>query len=131
MSLLTSEPTKVHRDAFLYLDGEHPSFAQCGTCWLWDASKKRCNVLGDMFVQATDSCGYWGRGPYDPNVKNTKRFNPKEVGFVSRQVRCENCRFFGQGTCGLFEKLNNAFSSIFELDTKVKARGCCNAQDPK
>jgi hypothetical protein len=58
-------------------------------------------------------------------------FTPKEVGFVSRKVRCENCKYFGKDRCGLYEMLNKRFPDDFNLDVVVEAMGCCNAQTPK
>ena len=49
---------------------------------------------------------------------------------VSRQVRCENCRFGRDGAevCGLYETLNSLMPETFHLDVEIEPQGCCNAQ---
>ena len=122
---------KVTRDAFLYLDGKTSDFAQCGSCWLFDKERERCGVLSPSFeVYDEDSCGYWGPGPTFSGEPR-QRFTPRQVGFVRRAVRCENCRYFDSGECGLFRELNETLPDKFSLDVDVEARGCCNAQTPR
>jgi|SRR5215468_1494488 len=123
---------KIKRDAFLYYDGTRRDFAQCGSCWLF-TSKARCVVL-QIPVNAEDSCGYYGKGTWHPGINEADYpvFTREEVGYVRRQVRCENCAHFdaGRSVCYLFETLNNELE-LFDLDVKVMPRGCCNAQVPK
>jgi len=127
---------KIKRDAFLYYDGYQINFAQCGSCWLFNRREERCAVLPSVDeVLRTDSCGYWGAGEYDWNLRSMElpRFKPEEVGFVRRQVRCENCAHFDaeRRVCYLYETLNKDQPDLFDLDTKVVPGGCCNAQVPK
>jgi hypothetical protein len=126
-------PRPITRDAFLYM--EHGD-AQCGTCWLFNTNQNRCIVLPfDFEVRAEDSCGYYGptQGAYyldDEAI--APRFTPEEVGFVKREVRCENCYHFDkkESLCYLFDTLNRN-PKIFDLNTKVSPKGCCNAQTPR
>jgi hypothetical protein len=123
--------TRVMRDAFLYLDGSSHEFAQCGRCWLYVEGKRRCAVLGSQLdVDAADSCGYFGPGPRNPDQQIIKRFTPEEVGFVRHKVRCENCKFSRDHVCGLYQALNATMPAKFNLDTRIKPTGCCNAQTP-
>lgn len=130
---------KITRDAFLYMDpsGKHPDqFGQCGTCKMSVplANGNRCSILG-IAIDADDSCGLYVPGKQDPTEAEhiAKTVTPEEAGFVDRQVRCENCKFFDEeySQCTLFTKLNKAMPALFELDDVVMARGCCNAQIPK
>lgn len=128
-----NHPSKrVTRDAFLYVDSGNPHFAQCGTCWLFDRKNGMCNILGTE-VGSEDSCGYYGPGPFDPGVETMRRFTPKEVGLVRRQVRCENCWFYDSrdSHCDLYRHLNEVMPTKFNLDENVRPRGCCNAQEPR
>lgn len=135
-SLLTEKKSlgaKIHRDAFLYLNprGDKEKFAQCGTCRLFTG--KKCLILGDTKVAADDSCGLYIHDKPQLNKAGEEKplVTPKEAGFVSRQVRCENCRSFEDGKCRLFETLNKSNPDIFDLNEKVDAHGCCNGQMPK
>ncbi len=126
---------KIKRDAFLYMQGEEKEFAQCATCLQWTGS--RCTIIGPTKeVGEDDSCGlyvlgegYAGR----ENIVEAPQVTPQEVGFVSREVRCENCFYFDASheVCLLFARLNKSFAADFDLDTKVAPLGCCNANQPK
>jgi hypothetical protein len=121
-------PVPIERDAFLYM--EHGD-AQCGTCWLFTSIGQRCAVLPqDLEVHAEDSCGYYGPGT---QVEGSHpMFTPEEVGFVRRAVRCENCYHFDkkESECYLYVTLNKD-PKIFDLDSRVSPKGCCNAQAPR
>ncbi len=130
-------PVPIKRDAFLYLEGAGDK--QCGSCWLF--SSPRCVVLPQDFeVRSDDSCNYWGYGPTSEQqnaFQYAPIFTPEEVGFVSREVRCENCFHFDkqESLCYLFGQLNNITSpdgqKLFDLDYHVAPNGCCNAQTPR
>lgn len=126
-------PYKITRDAFLYLDPKLPrgAFAQCETCRMWTG--KRCTILGPAVeVDAGDSCGLYVPGEPNTAGKVMKSLTPKEAGFVSRQVRCENCiAFDGKGKCKLFMELNKKAPEFFNLTETVHRQGCCNAQQAK
>jgi len=124
---------KVERDTFLYLDpsGEElDNFAQCGTC-RFASEDGDCAILG-IPIDDDDSCGFYVPGAYD-GAEVRKSVTPEDAGFVDRQVRCEHCKFFDpiESDCELFELLNAKHPTVFDLDAKVKAHGCCNAQTPK
>lgn len=124
---------KIGREAFLYLEGKDgdDKFAQCASCDMWNNKAETCAILGPgFFVDADDSCGLYIKGkPHDQPCD--KIYTPEEVGFVDRDVRCENCKYGGDGECSLFKMLNDKFPDEFELDTKIKPYGCCNAQTRK
>lgn len=130
---------KVDRSAFLYMDPTGTgAFGQCGTCRMRvkHGDRMTCSLHGEDFsIEADDSCGLYVHGPYDPTEKQHESADvvPGESGFVSREVRCENCKFYDpdEGDCELFEMLNKTRPDVFALDTKVAARGCCNAQLPR
>jgi hypothetical protein len=126
-----SQLNRVSRDAFLYLDPKHPrdEFAQCGTCSEFMSNKGWCAIL-DTGVYTDSSCGFYLHGTPTDEQNPKKLVSAKEAGLVHRQVRCENCKFFVSKTsiCSLFVRLNNEFGNIFDLDTKVSPKGCCNAQ---
>lgn len=119
---------KITRSAFLYLEGKDDDFAQCGTCVFGD---DHCAVMNGRKVSADDgSCGFYAKGA--PNacsiVANLSR---EQTGYVERQVRCGNCKFYGSGHCNLFAQLNRDLPALFDLDEKVSRFGCCNSQEPR
>lgn len=121
---------KIKRDAFLYLDGDDNRFAQCGTCV---TGYEHCRIMGNVKVSAQNgSCGFYIRGKSVltlPIANLTK----SQTGYVERQVRCENCKFFRPAIseCHLYYLLNKKMPDIFDLDLHVKKHGCCNAQESK
>ena len=126
----------IKRDAFLYFsprDVDVRDFAQCGTCMHFAGS--RCTLLPSSFeVGETDSCGMYLPGePVGSDGPKLAVFQPDEVGFVSRQVRCESCAYFGDqdNQCYLYRILNTTLSELFDLDTNVEQFGCCNANTPR
>lgn len=129
---LPEDDGKIGKEAFLYVEGNDgdDSFAQCGSCYLWNNTTQRCAILGpSLFVDADDSCGYWLKGkPHDQQC--VKRVTPEEAGFVDRPVRCENCKYGGD-ECELYKALNEALPEMFNIDTKISPYGCCNANTKK
>ena len=120
---------KIKRDAFIYLPGKDKEFAQCGTCWLFNAEKERCAILGPTFeVDDDDACNFYLKGDPSKDLKLVARVTPKNAGFVDRKVRCENCKYGGGGVCKLYTMLNEKLPDVFDLDTKIEPRACCNAQ---
>src|SRR5258706_18961 len=107
---------------------EDKEFAQCGTCWLFNAEKERCAILGSDFkVDDDDSCNFFLKGEIPKDLKLVARVTPKNAGFVERRVRCENCKYGGDNECKLYKMLNEKFPDIFDLDEKIEPRACCNA----
>ncbi len=128
--------SKITRDAFVYLEPKEPKeqFAQCATCRMWTGKEgNTCSILGKTKVTGDMSCTLYVHGKPSPSLKGKEvaSYTPKEVGLVQRKVRCENCRSFKNGICMLFKSLNKSNPDIFQLDEKVNAQGCCNAQMPK
>lgn len=120
---------KVKRDAFLYLDGDDSRFAQCGTCV---TGRSTCKIMGNTPVSAEfGSCGFYIRGKVTLSLA-IAHLTKQQTGYVERRVRCENCKFFRtEGRCHLFYRLNRLAPEMFDLDEKVKPKGCCNAQSPR
>lgn len=127
---------KIGRDAFLYLDprfAPKTRWAQCSTCRDWVTDDRKCVIHGPKItVRAGASCGLYVWGvPHPAGTETRAKITPEESGLVLREVRCENCRWFEDDQCGFFHMLNEELGDIFDLDTKVDAHGCCNAQEPK
>ena len=136
---------KRDRSAFLYMEPHpnNPDFAQCGDCMHFIPGAQRCIWFGkDDEVKAEDSCGFFAQG--DPSDDQTPRglFTKEELGYYSSgPVRCENCDGFdardkSRMHCDVYVQLNRMFPKIWNLDEKVKPKGCCNAfgagkRDPK
>lgn len=117
---------KIDRSAFLYLDGTTTDFAQCGSCIFGPG---RCAIMGDTKVDPKNgSCGFYINGP-SQFKKPIATLTKEQTGYVEAQVRCENCDHFDK-ICLLYQLLNN-FKGMFDLDEKVKPRGCCNAWSDK
>lgn len=127
--------SKVTRDAFLYLEpkGDGRQFGQCSTCVLFLSKTNRCKILGKNDVVYPDSsCGFYQEGKSEVTGEPTGEVSAKDAGLVHRQVRCENCAAFdGKNTCLMFKDLNDKMPQVFSLDSKVKAKACCNGQHPK
>lgn len=127
---------RVTRDAFVYMDpvGDADHFAECQTCRSWTGKSCVLFEKGNS-VQPTGSCGLYQHGKGDPNRhgKEMGVVTREEAGYTDGPVRCENCAFFDddESYCELFERLNEGWPDVFDLDRKVKARGCCNAQVPR
>jgi len=129
---------RLKRDAFLYLDPEsynQDQFAQCNTCRDWITGDNRCVIHAkDVEVPGSASCGFYIVGV--PQVAGTPTIGSvtsEESGLVDRPVRCENCKWFADeyGECNFFAKLNVYLPEVFDLDTAVDAKGCCNANQAK
>jgi hypothetical protein len=128
---------RVDRSAFLYLGPREPreTHAQCETCRHWTGPEdQHCSLFGSgTTVQAGDTCGLYTHAMEGQPIPEPLEANvsPYEAGFERRQVRCENCRyFFPRGECRLFMALNESLPGMFDLDTRVDAFGCCNANMP-
>jgi hypothetical protein len=119
---------KITRQAFLYLEGQNATFAQCGSCAFgW----QKCAIMGDAKVSAPKgSCNFYIKGAPTPDRKIAS-LTREATGYVERPVRCENCRFYGQGQCGLYRNLNKSMGAVFELEEKVDRHGCCNANEER
>lgn len=122
---------RIRRDAFLYLDGTDRNFAQCETCYDFAKQWGCCARMGyDVAVDGDDTCGAYLKGTYQ-DQPIVKLATPKELGFLKDEnVRCENCKY-GGADCALYGELNETLPDMFDLDTKIKPRGCCNAWTPK
>src|SRR5882724_8189668 len=98
---------KITRATFLYMDPTGPDKAQndkaqnaqCKTCRWFIDDKKRCvqHRKSDE-IAAGDSCCLYVEGPNATGAEPEGLTNPEISGLVSRQVRCQNCRFFDDET---------------------------------
>lgn len=125
-----SSGDKILRDAFLYLPpkGDPDTFAQCGSCGMFIPEAQRCWLFGkDDEVIADASCGLYIQGKPNNDQEPQNKVTPEQAGYNLGQVRCENCRWGDDGTCKLYEQLNQQLPEIFDLDTKINSNGCCNA----
>ena len=127
-------PAKIQRDAFLYMDPkgkDQANHAQCKTCMMWTGPKgNTCTIHGKRKVTGDMSCGIYVNGPNHTDMigKEMDAVDPKESGLVKDDTRCENCAHFdGKNVCELYYHLNNISANLFDLDEKVKKKGCCNA----
>lgn len=130
------ENAKLDRSAFLYLEQIVPTtqFAQCATCSLFLPGKQRCAIFGeDDVVKANASCGLYIQGVPSDDQEIRGVVTPEQAGYVNGQVRCQNCLWYNAepSTCGLFEDLNKAMPSVWDLEEKVLAKACCNGWQPK
>ena len=128
---------KVKRDGFLYLepDGEDDDFGQCADCKMFLEKLGLCSLHGKgVKIKPTMSCGLFvpGGPAKESELEHmAKNFTPAESGLVDREVRCENCISFMDNKCKLFAMLNRLSPANFDLNAKVEAQGCCNAQRPR
>jgi len=127
--------SKTERSVFLYMDpAAERADEQCGTCYLW-IKGDRCLIHRPKDkITASMSCCYYLYG--EPRTAGTKPQSltvPDESGLVDRPVRCENCKWGGPGVykCGFFTMLNRKMKDVFDLDTEIDPKGCCNAQEPR
>lgn len=117
------------RTSFVYMAPKNPKgeFAQCGTCRSFMPESQRCSLFSKGFkVVAEASCTLYAHGtPHEQEFSNST--TPKEAGYVTGEVRCENCKWFLKGDCTFFGMLNDKLPKEFDLDVKVDPKGCCNA----
>ena len=121
---------KIDRSAFIYLEpkGDIDEFAQCSTCVAFLPEKQRCAWFGkDDKVIANASCSLYVHGKPNDDQEIIGSVTPKEAGYVEGQVRCENCTHVKGDTCLLFQKLNQELPELFELNSKIEDKACCNA----
>ncbi len=125
----------IDRSAFIYMDPkgkDKKNFAQCKTCMMWTGPKgQTCTIHGKLKIKASASCALYVNGPNHDDMigKEMKAVEPETSGLIDASVRCENCKWFDNGVCVLFQKLNE--DTAWNLDEKVHAQGCCNAWESK
>lgn len=121
---------KIDRSAFIYLKpkGDKDQFAQCATCIAFMPGKERCAWFGkNDKVIAEASCALYVHGKPNNDQEIIGSVTPEEAGYVEAQVRCENCTHVKGDICLLFQKLNQELPELFELDSKIEDKACCNA----
>jgi len=119
---------KITRSTFLFLRGGAADFAQCGSCIF---GKNFCAIMGGAKVSAKDgSCNFYIQGSpiYERDIASLTR---SQAGYVERQVRCENCKYFERRRCGWYHELNAKFPDEIDLDERVEPADCCNANTPE
>ena len=121
--------SKITCSTFLYMDPKDPedNFAQCSTCAHFLPESERCTLFGkNDKVIANASCNLYAHGTPKEDQEILNSMSPDVAGYLTGKVRCENCSWFNKdSTCGLFQELNK-LKDIFDLDTKVNPKGCCN-----
>lgn len=125
-----NDKEKIDRSAFIYLEprGEVDQFSQCGTCVAFLPEKQRCAWFSkDDKVIAEASCALYVNGEPNDDQEIRNSVIPKDAGYVEEQVRCENCTHVKDSNCSLYQKLNQALPELFDLDSKIEDKGCCNA----
>jgi hypothetical protein len=127
---------KLGAETFLYLSPEQgvDDFAQCSTCRDWVAGDDLCYIHGrHVEVKGSMSCGLYVYGePLAEGHATYAMVSPTESGLVDREVRCENCKHqVEEYTCGFFTTLNEKLPELFDIDTGIDPKGCCNAQTPR
>lgn len=127
---------KLGAETFLYLDPEPDvdDFAQCSSCRDWVTGDNLCLIHGPFItVKGSMSCGLYVYGePLPPGHRTYALVSARESGLVDREVRCENCRHMEEGDqCGFFTYLNKTLPELFDIDTDIDPKGCCNAQQPE
>jgi len=125
----------IDRSAFLYMDpiGEGELFAQCSTCRFWRPQARLCAMfISEPQVEADSTCGLYVYGRPSDYQTFQPTVWPKDAGFETRQVRCENCIHYRPAAqaCNLFYELNKRLPGVFRLNTQVHPDGCCNANTP-
>jgi hypothetical protein len=128
---------KFDRDIFIYLEPkikeDREDFAQCKTCFMFMPNKERCSIFPKNFkVVADASCSLYVKGkPTDFQPWRTG-VTPKEAGYVTEKVRCENCKWRDPGDkCGFFKYLNEKMPDTFKINENIHPKGCCNAWEKK
>ena len=121
--------SKLDRSVLLYMDPKEPKdkFAQCSSCAHFMPESQRCTLFekNDKVI-ANASCNLYAHGDPSDEQEILGSITPKAAGYVTGQVRCENCSWMNSNnTCGLFQELNK-LKDIFDLDTKIDPKGCCN-----
>jgi len=121
---------KIDRWAFIYLKpkGDKDRFAQCATCVAFLPEKQRCAWFGkNDKVVAEGSCSLYVHGKPNNDQEIVAAVTPKEAAYVEAEVRCENCHYVKGTVCTLFQKLNQELPEIFDIDSKIEDKACCNA----
>ena len=124
---------KTDRSSFLYMEANPPikDFAQCSTCQHFMPKSKKCTLFSPKDnVVAEGACGLYAQGIASDDQVITSAVTPKVAGYIVGAVRCENCSWFDKGSCGLYETLMKKMPDVFDLNTKVSPKGCCNAFQP-
>lgn len=125
-----SDKEKIDRSAFIYLKpkGDKDLFAQCATCVAFMPEKERCAWFNkNDKVVAEGSCALYVHGKPNDDQDIINAVTPKEAGYVEAEVRCENCTHVKGNICLLFQKLNQELPELFDLDSKIEDKACCNA----
>jgi len=128
---VTKKADRLTRQAFIYMEpsvGNSKNFAQCGQCKFFLPGKQKCSLFGKKdHIVANGSCSLFIQGQPDDDQKIENQITPEDAGYVVADVRCENCKWFdGKSQCGLFKLLNQKNPTVFNLNTRVKPKGCCN-----
>lgn len=100
--------------------------------WTGDKSKT-CTIHGGKEEVTGDmSCGFYVEGGPMPDMAGEEHASvtPEESGLYTGKVRCENCEYYSDEECTLYEELNEEMPKAFDLDINVQPQACCNAFIP-
>ena len=96
-----------------------PDLGTCGEYAIW-ASEDGAPDAETVAVHAKELAA-------GIDSKTTK----ETVGYVEREVRCENCYFGRLPTCDWFYKLTLMLPRLFFDNARIDEYGCCNTQTAK
>ena len=124
---------KQNRTALGFITGrDKRGFAQCSTCHQLMPTRSVCAIMARPVRKDIGSCNYYAPGLPHDNQLPAPCYGYNEASYVERAVRCGNCAWFAPGDrCGLYHLLNTQAPTVFELDERVTANDCCNAQTPR
>lgn len=129
---------RIFRDAFIYLEPlalkNDDDFAQCSSCVFFHSVEETCAIHGKSIrVKSDASCDFYLNGLPNTVENFIADLDSRYTGLVRRQVRCENCRYSGSEAtvCNLFKTLNEKLPELFDCETVIEPKACCNAQEPK
>lgn len=127
---------RIDRSAFLYMEpkGEVENFAQCASCWKF-TGQTCLEFSKDNKVVPGGTCGLYCNGTPREDLAGSESggTTPEVADYVERPVRCENCVSFDseKSVCMRFKDLSESKPEFYDLDFKVKAKACCNANVSK
>ena len=116
-------------------DGISPDrFVQCQSCAHFIPSEDGCTEMVEgAYIVAQGSCVAYSPGPNAVKADGYGKYQPEELDYVVRPVRCSNCSHLSPKgtTCLMFKLMNKRMPERFMLIEQVDKNSCCNLQEPK